>query len=96
MSGFGPRVPVSEQDTNLLERFAVSLAVAMLHDRIGRVVVESVAFLFKDSIIPPTYLLGRLSFPGVVADSRAMELVAFMVKATEEPSSIHKIVGLCN
>ena len=38
-----------------------------------RVVVESVAFLFKNSIIPPTYLLGRLLFPRLVADAAAME-----------------------
>ena len=40
-----------------------------------RVVVESVAFLFKDSILPPAYLLGRLLFPRVVADASAMERV---------------------
>jgi NAD(P)H-binding len=42
---------------------------------IRRVVVESVAFLFRDAIIPPAYLLGRLFFPGVVADASAMEMV---------------------
>jgi hypothetical protein len=41
----------------------------------ARLVVESSAFLFKDSILPPTYLLGRLLFPTVVADARAMEQV---------------------
>jgi putative NADH-flavin reductase len=40
-----------------------------------RVVVESVAFLFKNSIIPPTYLLGRLLFPSLVADAAAMERI---------------------
>jgi putative NADH-flavin reductase len=40
---------------------------------VKRVVVESVAFLFKDSIIPPAYLLGRLLYPSVVADASAME-----------------------
>ena len=43
--------------------------------RLRNVVVESVAFLFKDSIMPPTYLLGRLLFPAVVADSVAMERI---------------------
>lgn len=43
--------------------------------RLRNVVVESVAFLFKDSIMPPTYLLGRLLFPAVVADSAAMERI---------------------
>jgi putative NADH-flavin reductase len=42
---------------------------------VARVVVESVAFLFKDSIIPPTYLFGRLFFSTLVADSAAMERI---------------------
>jgi putative NADH-flavin reductase len=95
--------------------------------------------LFRDSIVPPTYLLGRLFFPGVVADSSEMERVFlesrldwtfvrppqltdkpytghyrvrenhmpwfgfkisradvadFTVKAVEDRSSIHKIVGV--
>jgi putative NADH-flavin reductase len=73
VSGFGPRVPVSKADANLLQQFAVALASAMLRAEVKRVVVESVAFLFKDSIIPPAYLLGRMLFPGIVADSAAME-----------------------
>jgi len=73
VSAFGPRVPVSKADANLLQRFAVALTSAMLRAEVRRVVVESVAFLFKDSIIPPAYLLGRMLFPGTVADSSAME-----------------------
>ncbi len=73
VSGFGPRVPVSKADANLLQQFAVALTSAMLRAEVRRVVVESVAFLFKDSIIPPAYLLGRMLFPGIVADSTAME-----------------------
>jgi putative NADH-flavin reductase len=141
VSGFGPRVPIAKADTNLLQQFAVALTRAMLNTGVRRVVVESVAFLFKDSIVPPTYFLGRLFFPGVVADSSAMERVFqesgldwtivrppqltdkpytgryrvraghlpwfgfnisradvadFMVKAVEDRSSIHKIVGVCN
>jgi len=75
LSAFGPRVPISKTDANLLRQFAVALTSAMLHAGVRRVVVESVAFLFKDSIIPPAYLLGRLFFPGVVADASAMEKV---------------------
>ncbi len=73
VSGFGPRIPVSKADANLLQQFAVALTSAMLRTKVRRVVVESVAFLFKDSIIPPAYLLGRMLFPGIVADSAAME-----------------------
>jgi putative NADH-flavin reductase len=75
VSGFGPRVPIAKADANLLEKFAVALTRAMLDAGVRRVVAESVAFLFKDSIVPPTYLLGRLFFPAVVADSAAMECV---------------------
>jgi putative NADH-flavin reductase len=73
LSAFGPRVPISKVDANLLQRFAVALTSAMPQAGVRRVIVESVAFLFKDAIIPPAYLLGRLLFPSVVADSSAME-----------------------
>ncbi|PYU29634.1 MAG: hypothetical protein DMG31_16745 [Acidobacteria bacterium] len=73
LSGFGPRYPISKAERNLLERFAVTLTSAMLHVGVRRVMVESVAFLFKDSIIPPAYLLGRLFFQDIVADASGME-----------------------
>jgi putative NADH-flavin reductase len=75
VSAFGPRVPIAKADANLLQRFAVALTNAMRSSGVKRVVVESVAFLFKNSIMPPTYLLGRLFFPGVVADTSAMERI---------------------
>jgi putative NADH-flavin reductase len=75
LSAFGPRVPVSEADATLLRRFAAALTDGMSRAGVWRVVVESVAFLFKDSILPPVYLLGRLFFPRTVADSSAMESI---------------------
>jgi putative NADH-flavin reductase len=75
LSAFGPRVPIAKADANLLERFAVALTAAMPPAGVNRVVVESVAFLFKNAIMPPAYLLGRLLFPGVVADASAMERI---------------------
>lgn len=75
LSGFGPRVPVSKAESNLLERFARALTTAMPAAGVRRVIVESVAFLFKDSIFPPAYLLGRLLFPRTVADAEAMERI---------------------
>jgi putative NADH-flavin reductase len=75
VSGFGPRVPISKADANLLQQFAIALTRAMLHAGVRRVVVESVAFLFRGSIVPPTYLFGRLFYSGIVADSSAMERV---------------------
>jgi putative NADH-flavin reductase len=73
LSGFGPRLPVAKADANLLQQFGEALTAAMPQTGVRRVVIESVAFLFKDSIIPPAYLLGRLLFPSVVADAFAME-----------------------
>ena len=75
VSGFGPRVPLSKADAHLLEQFAIALTSAMSRARVRRVIVESVAFLFKNSVLPPTYLLGRLFFSRVVADASAMEQV---------------------
>ena len=42
---------------------------------VRRVVVESVAFLFKNAVFPPAYVLGRLFFRQVVDDASAMERV---------------------
>lgn len=75
LSAFGPRVPISKADAHLLERFANSLTSAMARTGVRRVIVESVAFLFKNSLLPPAYFLGKLFFPGVVADASAMEAV---------------------
>jgi len=73
ISAFGPRLPVTKADAHLLQQFAAALTTAMENTKVRRVVIESVAFLFKDAIIPPAYLLGRLLFPSIVADSAAME-----------------------
>ncbi|HWJ49264.1 MAG TPA: NAD(P)H-binding protein, partial [Candidatus Udaeobacter sp.] len=75
MSAFGPRVPISKADANLLQRFAMALTTAMPRAGVKRAVVESVAFLFKNSVLPPVYLLGRLFFSQVVADTSAMERI---------------------
>lgn len=75
LSGFGPRAPVSKAEAHLLEQFAVGLTGAMTRAGVRRVVVESVAFLFRNSILPPAYLLGRLFFPRTVADASAMERI---------------------
>jgi putative NADH-flavin reductase len=75
VSAFGPRVPLKKTDEHLLEQFARALTGAMLQTSVRRVVVESIAFLFKDSFLPPTYLLGRLLFSRIVADASAMEQI---------------------
>ena len=73
LSAFGPRVPVAKADANLLRDFASALTSAMRRASVRRLVIVSTAFLFKDSILPPAHLVGRLLFPGVVADASAME-----------------------
>src|SRR6185369_14741403 len=75
LSGFGPRLPVAKEDAHLLQQFAVALTRAMSQARVRRVIVESVAFLFKNSVMPPAYLLGKLLFPGIVADASEMERI---------------------
>jgi putative NADH-flavin reductase len=75
VSAFGPRVPISKADANLLQRFAVALTEAMPRAKVTRVVVQSVAFLFKNSILPPAYLFGRLFFSRLVDDASAMERI---------------------
>src|SRR6266550_2798234 len=59
LSGFGPHVPISKADASLLQRFALALTTAMRRAGVRRVVVESVAFLFTNSIMPPAYFLAR-------------------------------------
>jgi putative NADH-flavin reductase len=73
LSGFGPRLPIAKADATLLQRFAAALTGGMLQAGIRRVVVESTAFLFKDSMVPPTHLFGCLFFPDVVRDASEME-----------------------
>ncbi len=75
LSAFGPRVPIAKTDHNLLREFATALTPAMSRAGVRRVIVDSTAFLFKDSLFPPTNLLGRLLFPSVVADASAMEQI---------------------
>jgi putative NADH-flavin reductase len=75
VSAFGPRLPMSKADAHLLQQFADALTSAMVKTNVRRVVVESVAFLFKDAVFPPAYVLGRLFFRQVVDDALAMEQV---------------------
>jgi putative NADH-flavin reductase len=73
LSAFGPRLPISKADTDLLQRFAVALTAGMKQAGVRRAVIESTAFLFKDAALPPAHLFGRLFFPGVVRDAGEME-----------------------
>jgi putative NADH-flavin reductase len=75
VSAFGPRLPVSKADAHLLQQFAGALTSSMVNTNVRRVVVESVAFLFKNAVFPPAYVLGRLFFRQVVDDAFAMERV---------------------
>jgi putative NADH-flavin reductase len=73
LSGFGPRVPIAKSDHDLLRCFALALTGAMQQTGVRRLVTISTAFLFKDSVIPPAALFGRLFFPDIVADAARME-----------------------
>jgi len=73
LSSFGPRVPIAKADATLHHRFGLALSDAMREVGMRRAVIISTAFLFKDSIIPPTNLVGRLFFRDMVADAAEME-----------------------
>jgi putative NADH-flavin reductase len=73
LSGFGPSVPVRKGDEDVVTRFTSALTKAMKDCGVRRVVVESVAFLFKDALMPPAYFLGRLLFPQIVKDWEVAE-----------------------
>jgi putative NADH-flavin reductase len=73
LSAFGPRLPIPQEDADLLQRFGLALTSAMQQVGVRRVVIESTAFLFKDAVFPPAHLFGRLFFPGIVRDANEME-----------------------
>ena len=73
LSAFGPRVPIAKSDAHLLRDFGTALTDAMKKTDVRRGIVVSTAFLFKDAVLPPAYLFGRLLFPGVVTDATEME-----------------------
>jgi putative NADH-flavin reductase len=73
LSAFGPRLPIAKSDAHLLRDFAASLTNAMHQAELPRAIVVSTAFLFKDAMLPPAHLFGRLFFPGVVSDATNME-----------------------
>jgi putative NADH-flavin reductase len=75
LSAFGPRVPIAPSETHLLRDFATVLSQALREAGVKRVILDSAAFLFKDALIPPAYLLGKLLFPTVVADATDMETI---------------------
>jgi putative NADH-flavin reductase len=75
VSAFGPRQPPAKEDKALLQRFATALTAAMVQSSVRRLVIESTAFLFKDSIFPPANLFGRLFFPAIVRDATEMESI---------------------
>jgi putative NADH-flavin reductase len=75
ISSFGRRDPKSGAQGNLLRNFAVVVADAMGQAKIRRLIVVSMAFLFRDAIIPPAYLFGRLFFGNLVEDANRMEEV---------------------
>lgn len=75
LSAFGPRLPLRKSDSDLLRRFSSALTAAMSSAGVSRLVIVSSAFLFKDAVLPPAYLFGRLFFPTVVEDAAAMEAI---------------------
>jgi putative NADH-flavin reductase len=75
LSGFGPRIPLAKSDAHLLRDFGNILTSAMQETMVRRLLLISTAFLFKDSVVPPTYLIGKLFFPSVVTDAAELEAI---------------------
>ena len=75
LSAFGPRLPIAKSDAHLLSDFASALTEAMRLSQVRRAIVVSTAFLFKDALLPPAHLFGRIFFPGVVRDATGMEQI---------------------
>lgn len=78
LSAFGPLT----DKVRVWNEFALALTEAMRRSQIRRVMVLSVAFLFKDSIIPPAYFAGRLFFRDTVIGAAEMEEI-FMKSGLE-------------
>jgi hypothetical protein len=49
----------------------------MLRSDVSRLAIVSTSFLFKNAVIPPAYVVGRLFFPTVVTDAAGMEKIVF-------------------
>jgi putative NADH-flavin reductase len=55
LSAFGPRNPRSKEP--FVGPFARSVTAAMAESGVSRLIIVSVAFLFRDSVLPPAYPL---------------------------------------
>jgi putative NADH-flavin reductase len=73
ISCVGPRTRLPRGEPGLRQRLAQVLLPAMERSRVRRLVLLSQAFLFKASIIPPTYLVGHLLFHDAVVDASRLE-----------------------
>jgi putative NADH-flavin reductase len=71
LSAFGPHVDT----VRVWREYAGALTKAMSQARIRRIVVLSVAFLFKDSVVPPAFLAGWLFFHDTVVGAAQMEQI---------------------
>jgi putative NADH-flavin reductase len=73
ISAFGPNYPNKKGDKLVSKKFAVALTAAMPPAGVKRLVTVSSALLFKDSVLPPTYAIGRVIFPDIFDDVAGME-----------------------
>ncbi len=71
LSAFGPRDPKSHEP--LVAPFARSLTSAMTQCAVNRLIILSVAFLFRNAIVPPAYPAGQLLLKHHVRDCAQME-----------------------
>jgi putative NADH-flavin reductase len=73
LSALGPRNPRNGEP--IVGPFARSLISAMRENGVPRLLILSVAFLFRDSVLPPAYPFGQLFFKHHVDDCAEMERI---------------------
>lgn len=73
LSSFGPKNPMPKTDRHVPQRVVGALCSAVQSAGLSRLVIVSSALLFKDAVIPPAALVGRLFFHDVTLAEGEME-----------------------
>lgn len=71
LSALGPRDPKSK--ARLMDPFAHAVVNGMSESGVARLILLSIAFLFRNAILPPVYPLGQMLFKDHVRDCEDME-----------------------
>jgi putative NADH-flavin reductase len=75
LSSFGPKLPIGKKDSKIMQRFARDLTASLPPAGVKRVVIQSSAFMFKNAILPPAYIIGRMLYWEFIDDEIGMERI---------------------